>query len=188
MSALAIRVADVTEGPRRFPLEADAAWWQESRGGFHDPDSRVLQPFAVDLEAYRLGRRLVFRGEVTGEVELCCGRCAELYAHAFRERLELLLEPLPPSEDPPRGGIELDPDDLELGRYAGEELDFGAVFREILAFAWPMQPRCTESCRGLCPVCGVDRNQESCRCEASKTSRPFAGLARLLGGRGSQSS
>ena len=27
-----------------------------------------------------------------------------------------------------------------------------------------MQPLCRPDCRGLCPVCGVDLNQQSCSC------------------------
>ena len=74
----------------------------------------------------------------------------------------------------------LDPEDPEVGRYAGDELDFGAAVLEILTLAWPMQPRCRESCRGLCPNCGTNWNVEPCGCVETSVSRPFAGLKGLL--------
>ena len=69
---------------------------------------------------------------------------------------------------------------MELGRWAGEELDFGPAVLEILALAWPMQPRCQDSCRGLCPGCGTNLNAEQCGCESAAGTRPFAGLRDLI--------
>ena len=82
----------------------------------------------------------------------------------------------------PKGGIELDSDDLEVARYAGDTLDLEPLVREILALVWPVQPHCSEDCRGLCATCGCNLNRESCSCTAEPSVRPFAGLARLLGG------
>ncbi|MGH9082909.1 MAG: DUF177 domain-containing protein [Acidimicrobiales bacterium] len=35
----------------------------------------------------------------------------------------------------------------------------------------PMAPLCRQACRGLCPVCGIDRNGESCVCVAPRDPR-----------------
>lgn len=182
-SGLRLSLACLTETPQRFQLISSRAWWEEHRPLFRDPESRLLEPFALDLEGYRLGNRLLFRGELCGVAELPCGRCLEPYAHAIRDRVELLLEPLPNPEllpeGAPEGGIELDPEDLEIGRYAGDELDFGVLLREMLLFDWPMQPRCAESCLGLCPSCGANRNFETCSCQGAQASGPFAALGEL---------
>lgn len=183
MDELCIRVESVVETPRRVLLETSAGWWEGARAVFQEIDSRATEPFSVDMQAYRLGQRLLFRGDVSGAVELACSRCAEPYPHRFHERLELLLEP---ARDPavlPETGIELDTQDLELGRYSGDELDFEPVVLEILALAWPMQPLCADDCAGLCQVCGQNLNQQRCACRPQSVSRPFAGLAELLRGR-----
>ncbi len=172
----------VLETPARFELEAPATWWDEARAVFHEADLGLSRPFRADLEAYRIGARLLFRGRIGGEVEMVCGRCAAPYLCAFDEPLELLLEPAADPKAVPESGIQLDPEDLALGQYAGDELDFGPIILEILALVWPMQPRCSESCRGLCPVCGRNRNEESCNCETEEKNRPFAGLDKLLEG------
>lgn len=184
MSDLLVQVAKVRERARPFRLEASEAWWGQHRELFRDPESGLLDPFVLDLEGYCLGQRLFFRGDVAGTVELPCGRCVEPYPHRFADRVELLLEPLPTTDAAldglPEGGIRLDPEDLEIGRYAGDELDFGVVLREVLLFNWPMQPRCEEGCLGLCPSCGANRNRESCECEGASQNRPFAALGELL--------
>ncbi|HTO70608.1 MAG TPA: DUF177 domain-containing protein [Myxococcota bacterium] len=180
MADLTVHIESVSESPRRFELAGDAAWWEGVRALFRDPDARLVQPFRVDMEAYRLGARLLFRGRVHGELELRCSRCGEPLTLSISEPLELLLEPAQNPGEVPEGGIELDPEDLELGRYAGDELDFGPVVLEILSLAWPMQPLCSESCTGLCPVCGALRSRQECTCETKQASRPFAGLGQLL--------
>ena len=187
MSELTIPVPEVSESPKRFSLSTDDRWWAENRAVFPDPETSLARPFTLELDGYCLGRRMFFRGPVEGTLELPCGRCLEPYAHPFSDRVELLLEPITNHEDlaegPPEGGIALDPEDLEIGRYAGDELDFGVVLREILLFNWPMQPRCAEDCQGLCSSCGANRNRETCRCSDDGKLRPFAALGELLGRR-----
>ncbi len=78
-------------------------------------------------------------------------------------------------------GIDLDPEDLEIGRYSGEELDFEPVLRDLLLLSWPMAPRCAEDCPGLCPVCGENRSRRACQCDAEQANKPFAALGKLLG-------
>lgn len=185
MSELTIPIPEITESPKRFALSTDDRWWGENRALFRDPETSQAGPILLDLDVYRLGRRLFFRGPVEGTLEIPCGRCLEPYPHRISDRVELLLEPIQSSEaqGPPEGGIELDPEDLEIGRYAGDELDFGVVLREILLFNWPMQPRCADDCRGLCSSCGMNRNREACRCSEDAVQRPFAALGQLLGRR-----
>jgi DUF177 domain-containing protein len=180
MAELTVRCETVKETPRQYRLEADAGWWNSVREMFRDPDVKLVHPIVADFEGYRLGQRLLFRGRITGELLLRCSRCGDPVGLKLDEPLELLLEPAQNPTQIPEGGIELDPEDLELGRYAGDELDFGPVVLEILSLAWPMQPLCAESCLGLCPTCGAVRSREACTCEAQQTSRPFAGLGQML--------
>jgi uncharacterized protein len=180
MTELSVRCESVKETPRSFRLEAGPDWWSSVRELFRDPDAKLVSPLIAEFEGYRLGARLLFRGRVTGEISLRCSRCGEPVSLRVSEPLELLLEPAQNPAQIPEGGIELDPEDLELGRYAGDELDFGPVVLEILSLAWPMQPLCTESCAGLCPMCGAVRSRQACSCETKQASRPFAGLGQLL--------
>jgi uncharacterized protein len=77
-----------------------------------------------------------------------------------------------------RDGICLS-DELEAGWFRGSVIDLGPWFRELLALALPVQPLCREDCRGLCPRCGADRNEESCGCTEVKAGSPFEVLSRL---------
>jgi uncharacterized metal-binding protein YceD (DUF177 family) len=70
-------------------------------------------------------------------------------------------------------------DDVETGWFRGLELDLGPFLLEVVTLGLPVQPLCREDCAGLCPRCGVDRNQIACRCEELKPPSPFAALSML---------
>jgi uncharacterized protein len=59
-------------------------------------------------------------------------------------------------------------------------LDIGLALREYAILEMPMRPLCKPDCLGLCAGCGVDLNQESCRCSESPVDERFAALQALL--------
>jgi uncharacterized protein len=69
--------------------------------------------------------------------------------------------------------------------YRGSVLTLDSFFSEVVACAMPIQPMCREDCVGLCPICGVDRNENRCDCrvEEVKLKSPFAVLEKLREGR-----
>jgi uncharacterized protein len=48
----------------------------------------------------------------------------------------------------------------------GVEINPAALAWEEFSLALPVKPLCRENCLGLCPVCGKNRNLESCVCGA----------------------
>jgi len=180
MGPFEIRVASIEETPSRFALESDPAWWETARGLFEQQGGEAPSHVhaRIELEAYRIGRRLLFRGELEARLGLTCSWCVEPVEHPVRERVELLLEPSQNPERAAEGGIVLDPEDIGLGRYTGESLDFGGVILEILALAWPMQPRESDRCPERCPRWAELQAAE--RAGTGEKNRPFAGLDRLL--------
>lgn len=133
-----------------------------------------------------MGEDVYLEGFLTGVLELECSRCLGRYASPLRESFRMVLEPARdrvPAEPEAalaltRDGLCL-ADDVETGWYKGRELDLGPFSLELVALALPVQPLCREDCRGLCPGCGVDRNQTACGCEKPKPASPFAALGAL---------
>jgi uncharacterized protein len=180
MGALSIPLEQVKETPRRFRLEAAGDWWERTRARLREPEAALARAFVIEFEGHRMGARLLFRGQLCGAIELECGRCLEPYTREFQEPVQILLEPVRASDPLPAEGITVDPEDLELGRYQGDVLDFEPVVSEILALAWPMHPVCSEACQGLCPMCGRNRSREKCSCEVGRGSQHWSALGKLL--------
>ena len=61
----------------------------------------------------------------------------------------------------------------------GAELDLREALREHVVLATPQYPVCREDCKGLCPVCGGDRNRVACQCKSEdrrNEKAPFASM------------
>jgi uncharacterized protein len=65
-------------------------------------------------------------------------------------------------DPPPRG----EPEDEEAYPIEDEMIDLGPLVHEAILSELPLAPLCREDCLGLCPHCGVDRNEEPCDCVA----------------------
>lgn len=126
-------------------------------------------PLGVEVECVYDGEGFSVRGEAKAAMDSRCALCekpfSEDVAFSFDERFVVSPE-----------------EDSECYAYKGEELDLQKMLMDNLFLNLPVFSRCSEDCRGLCPVCGMDlnRGQCSCRREADKPESPFAALGQLL--------
>lgn len=51
------------------------------------------------------------------------------------------------------------------------EADLEPMVRDAVLLELPLAPLCRPDCRGLCPVCGANRNLEACTCEPPRDDR-----------------
>ena len=58
-------------------------------------------------------------------------------------------------------------------------MELDEVLREFVLLALPMQKLCSEGCKGICPVCGQNRNQQSCDCQTAPVDDRWAALKQL---------
>jgi uncharacterized protein len=73
----------------------------------------------------------------------------------------------------------IDAGEAEMGFYEGDGLELNDVLREFVLLALPMQKLCNENCKGICPVCGQNRNQNECRCRIEAGDNRWAALKEL---------
>lgn len=151
-------------------------------------------------------------GHLGYDQSLICTRCLASFTEPVEADVELLLL----VEEPPigekggdvggaggrwedgseagehRGGlrgeeVELAEEDLGVLTLTGETFDTDPILREQLQLNIPMKPLCRPECKGLCPVCGTDRNEGECSCtDQPKDPRwqALAGLKERLGREG----
>jgi uncharacterized protein len=108
-------------------------------------------PLAVDLWLERIPDGIVVHGTVAAEYESECSRCLA----PVRARVE----------DPVRELFEADAIDGETYPLEGEEIDLELPVRDTVLLDLPVAPLCREDCAGLCPHCGIDRNETDCDCD-----------------------
>lgn len=114
---------------------------------------------------------VVVSGDLTAETDLECSRCLEPFSRElainFRE-----LYVFSPSED----GDSKE----ELPFPADGYLNVKPLFREYALLDIPIKHVCREECKGLCPICGVNRNEEDCGHRQEKIDPRMAKLKQLL--------
>ena len=67
----------------------------------------------------------------------------------------------------------------ETYAYEGETILLDRMLLDILYLNLPIAPVCKTDCKGLCPVCGADRNIVDCGCERAEKDNPFAVLKQM---------
>ncbi|HXU00153.1 MAG TPA: DUF177 domain-containing protein [Polyangia bacterium] len=122
------------------------------------------------------GDDYLLRGELVGDVEMPCARCLEPALVHVEVPLTVTFVPA--------GAEDVDPDDEDgdadpdVVTFKGAELDLSGELRDGLVLAVPFNPLCDEACRGLCPLCGGNRNLVPCKHAAAPAAAP-GGLAAL---------
>ena len=71
-----------------------------------------------------------------------------------------------------------DPEAFEM---QGDQLDLRPMVREVVLLDAPLTPVCRDDCAGLCPTCGVDRNEVTCDCTHIRTDPRWDALSDLHG-------
>jgi uncharacterized protein len=122
-------------------------------------------------------REIHIKGDLATELNLECARCLEPLTLPVKRKFDLFYVPLAekPEEDEqavPRG-------EEELGFYSGEALVLEDVAKEQVLLSLPMRAVCREDCKGLCPHCGINRNRESCDCQAAKVDPRWEALKKF---------
>lgn len=94
-------------------------------------------------------------GQVDTTVTQICGRCLEKFDKRITGAFQQIFN-------------------LDL-----DEIDVTQDVRETVLIDLPIRPVCKDNCRGLCPVCGINRNNATCRCAEEKTDPRWSKLKEL---------
>ncbi len=123
-------------------------------------------------------------GNVNAETELECSRCLRRFPFTVRDA-EFNFDLLPEGSLKTSAEHELGRSELDTEFYRGEEIEPKDLIREQILLALPMVPVHRQDCKGLCPICGADRNEKECGCSRDapvpvKEENPFAVLKEII--------
>jgi len=114
---------------------------------------RFAAPVKVEGSYVYDGKAFSVSADVQAVLDAVCARCTkpfeEQISFSFTERFV-------------RDAEETDD---ESYAYAGDELELGKAVMDNLLLELPIASVCRADCKGLCPVCGADRNVTVCHCK-----------------------
>jgi len=100
----------------------------------------------------RTPQGIYVEGQLSADTPLQCTSCLSDYSQDLRIQLADLFVYPPPN-----------PADRMLEVGEDHVLDLRPLVRDSMLLEVPIRALCRPDCRGLCPVCGADRNQEVCQ-------------------------
>ncbi len=119
------------------------------------------------------------RGRLATGLELQCARCLEPVKQDVQREFELLYRPV--GTDAGRDELSVTDAEAEIGYYQGDGLLLEDVLREQVLLALPLKVTCRPDCKGLCPQCGKNLNQEQCSCSTEVEDPRWAALKEVRG-------
>jgi uncharacterized protein len=141
---------------------------------FQEAGVRQTGPLAVKADAELAGKEVHIRGHISGTLKAACARCLEQTEIPVNLDFDLPYRPM--EEIAHEEEVEVGEDELKVGFFSGDGVNLSDVVREQVLLAVPMKVVCRPDCRGLCPVCGANRNVRQCDCSLQHEDSPFSFL------------
>ena len=131
-------------------------------------DDLVANSIKGQLRLSRTKEGILAQSKLSIAVERPCARCLETFEHHIPVNVEeLYASPRPIGET-----------EFFVGQDA--QLNLAPLIRAEVLIALSHREHCSDDCKGLCPVCGVNLNHESCDCETDFIDPRMAKLKELL--------
>ena len=108
------------------------------------------------------GGQMHVRGSYTVEMSAQCDRCLAPVRFPLKADFDLYYRPA--SDVPQEEEVKIDAGEAEIDFYE-DGLELEDILREQVLLALPMQRVCSETCKGICPGCGKNRNETACDCK-----------------------
>ena len=115
------------------------------------------------------GESVRIQGTINADVESRCALCLEPVKTHVEAVVDVSFYKTP------------DPDDADAYPLDGYRIDIQPMVEEALVLELPMRFMCSEDCKGICHICGANRNIAPCTCqEGGERQNPFSALRELL--------
>ena len=154
MENMRINITELSADPKRIEGEMEPEVFDLE--GIEDIKAVLPLRYAFSLQV--LGTEFLVQGKVEADVAFDCVRCGEFFSTTLTDSSFLR-------------GYEIKEDT--------DSIDLAPDIRESIVLSLPSFPRCSDSCRGLCAICGINLNKGTCTCEAPKEDSPWGGLDKL---------
>lgn len=156
------RVLHTPDSQEKFRFELDLTDFEFE--GYYP----VTRPVVVDGQVYNKAGIVHCEFQAHTTLRSVCDRCANEFDNPKSVSFSCVLAEEKQEEDN---------EDIVL--LEKDEVDLAELARTAFILDMDTKTLCSEDCKGLCPGCGVNLNEEPCRCKKAVDPR-LAALAKLL--------
>ncbi|GIJ20090.1 DNA-binding protein [Micromonospora lutea] len=126
----------------------------------------------LDLRMESVSEGVLVSGTVSGPIQGECGRCLR----EINDSVTVTIQELYAYEN---STTDATTESDEVGRMQGDLIDLEPALRDAVVLALPNNPLCRQDCPGLCPDCGVHRDDLPADHSHQQIDPRWAGLSQL---------
>ena len=167
-----INISNIPEEGLNLRFSKSGEWFHRSLP-MGDDCGFCVQKIDVRCFVEKVLKNVSIRGGIKVGVELECCRCLKKFDFPAEIEFKYVLMP---ADDLKKDDLELTYEDLEYSYYEDDIIDLGQIVVEQIVLQVSVKPLCNVSCKGLCPVCGINLNIDKCDHETQQISSSFAAL------------
>lgn len=156
---------------RLFGSDVDAIEIDQVVRPVGEVGSRYPDGVRVVATIGRMTHGVYMEGTVEGIEAETCVRCLE----EFKRPTSVAVEEAFSEDVAPKDALFSDVSPL-----VDRRIDLDELVSQLLEVDEPMAAVCDERCKGICPLCGGNRNVTTCDCKEPIVDERLAGLSRLL--------
>ncbi len=130
-----------------------------------------MEPLLVDVKAVADATELTLAGHVEARVNFRCVRCLEPFSSRILASFQEVFC---------RTKLTAEQEEAEVIHWVDRDVTIDAYAIQAVLLALPMNPLCKPDCLGLCPECGVNRNEVRCSCNVEPIDPRWDELANLF--------
>jgi uncharacterized protein len=170
-----IIINNIPEEGLNLQLHKDCEWFQGMLPEKEKSDYS-LQPVEVTCTVKKMRETVFVDGNMETTVVSNCCRCLETTNVPIKSNFRYTFVP---AQSRITEEEELSPEDLEYGYYEADVIDLDALLFEQIVLQIPIKVLCSETCKGLCPHCGINLNTANCSCHVEFVDERLSVLKKL---------
>ena len=169
---MAIDLTNLTESSLAFDKE-----FSTSEIDLSEENIELRGPVQIKGDVRRDGEEIIVSGMIDGDAAINCTRCVTPVEHKLS--VPFAVKYMTAEAAAERESAEVDPAELDADVIPESGLELAELVREQIVLSLPMQFFCRPDCKGLCTICGGNRNLIDCNCGEKEIDPRWAALKNL---------
>jgi uncharacterized protein len=176
-----ILIEQITEEGLVFEFEKSVQTFPVLAEMAANGECEFTAPIGTIVRVLRINDMVEIEGDIETSVRLPCSRCLRLFETSLKSHFELtyMRRATDVIEVSDSQQVELNAEDTGVVYFQGEKINLKDTIQEQVVMEFPLRALCNQDCKGLCPKCGTDLNEDLCNCERRSSLGKFAVLKNL---------
>jgi len=131
----------------------------------------------VEVDFDRHEEEIYVKGRADVRLKIECARCLEPFERDSVHELAFVIRL---SRRGDTSGTESESsDDYFILDDSSQTFDLAPLVREKVVLSLPLKPLCSDDCKGICAICGANKNISPCDCREDVSDERWSGLLKL---------